>query len=463
VSGSSAGRAGGSIGFLRPTRRDFKRVLKLALPVALVQVGLMSMGVVDTLMVGRVSAADLAGVALGNLYAFTFAVFGVGFLMALDPLVSQAVGAGDVEGAARSVQRGLFLGVGLAALASLALLPAPAVFRLLGQSPEVIPLAAGYVRWSIPGMTGFFLFILFRQTLQALGRMAPLLWVTLSANLLNVFLNWVLIWGNLGFPRLGAVGSAMGTSLARWFLALALLAAAGPVLWPLLRPIRPGVFDVRPLLRMFRIGAPLGLQTSLEFGAFALTGIFMGWLGVAPMAAHQVALNLAAFTFMVPVGIAAAGAVRVGQEIGRRKPQSARRSAGAALLLGSIFMTGTAGLFLLFPDALGSVFTEDPEVRRLAALLIPIAGVFQVFDGLQAVAAGVLRGAGDTRVPAFVNLAGFWLVGIPLSLGLGFGLGWGAAGVWWGLAAALAVVAVLLLLRVARRMGRDLQRLDAEG
>jgi len=463
VSASSAGRVGASIGFLRPTRRDFKQVLRLAFPVALVQVGLMAMGVVDTLMVGRVSATDLAGVALGNLYAFTFAVFGVGFLMALDPLVSQAVGAGDREAAARAVQRGLFLGTGLAALASLGLLPAPLVFRFLGQSPEVIPLASGYVRWSIPGMLGFLLFVLFRQTLQALGRMAPLLWVTLSANLLNVFLNWVLIWGNLGFPRLGAIGSAMGTSLSRWFLALALLAVAGPALRPLLRPLRPGILRLRPLLQMIRIGAPLGLQTSLEFGAFALTGVFMGWLGVAPMAAHQVALNLAALTFMVPVGIAAAGAVRVGQEIGRRKPQSARRSAGAALLLGSFFMVGTALLFLLFPETLGGAFTQDVEVRRLAAMLIPIAGVFQVFDGLQAVAAGVLRGAGDTRVPAFVNLAGFWLVGIPLSWGLGFGLGWGAQGVWWGLAAALAVVAVLLLLRVSRRMGRDLQRLEAEG
>jgi len=447
---------------LRPTRRDLSRVVRLAVPVALVQVGMMAMGVVDTIMVGRVSPEDLAAVALGNLYFFTTAVFGMGLLMALDPLVAQAVGAGDDTAASRAVQRGLILSLALACITSLALVPATPVFRFLQQPTGVIPIAAGYAHWSIPGTLGFFLFVIFRQTLQAMGRVAPLLWTMLAANVVNAFLNWILIWGNLGAPRLGAVGSAMGSSLARWFMAMALLGVAWPLLRPYLRPWRPGLLTPGPLLRMVVIGAPIGLQSMLEFGAFALTGIFMGWLGTAPMAAHQVALNLAAFTFMVPLGIAAAGAVRVGQEIGRGEPDAARGAAGASLLLGFAFMSVTALVFLLFPGPLGRIYTEDAGVLALVTLLIPIAGVFQVFDGLQAVAAGVLRGAGDTRVPVLINLAGFWLVGLPLSLLLGFTFGHGPVGIWWGLAAGLAAVAVLLLSRVVVRMGRDLQRLTVD-
>ncbi|TVR56795.1 MAG: MATE family efflux transporter [Gemmatimonadales bacterium] len=447
---------------LRPTRRDLSRVVRLAVPVALVQVGMMAMGVVDTIMVGRVSPEDLAAVALGNLYFFTTAVFGMGLLMALDPLVAQAVGAGDETAAAKAVQRGLILSLVLACITSLALVPATPVFQFLQQPLGVIPIAAGYAHWSIPGTLGFFLFVIFRQTLQAMGRVAPLLWTVLAANGLNAFLNWILIWGNLGAPRLGAVGSAMGSSLARWFMAIALLGVAWPLLRPYLRPLRPGLLNPAPLLRMVVIGAPIGLQSMLEFGAFALTGIFMGWLGTAPMAAHQVALNLAAFTFMVPLGIAAAGAVRVGQEIGRGEPDAARGAAGASLLLGFAFMSVTALVLLLFPGPLGRIYTEDAAVLAMVTLLIPIAGVFQVFDGLQAVAAGILRGAGDTRVPVLINLAGFWLVGLPLSLLLGFTFGHGPVGIWWGLAAGLAVVAVLLLSRVVVRMGRDLQRLTVD-
>ncbi len=443
---------------LRPSRRDLVGVVHLALPVALVQVGMMAMGVVDTLMVGRVSAADLAAVALGNLYFFTTATFGMGLLMALDPLVAQAVGAGDRDASARAVQRGCLLALGLSVVTSLALLPAGAVFGWLRQPVEVIPIATGYALWSIPGTVGFFAFIVLRQALQAMGRVRPLLWVMGAANLVNAFLNWILIWGNLGAPRLGAVGSAMGTSLSRWFMALVLLGISWTLLRPHLRPFRPGVLAPAPFLRMLRLGVPIGLQSMLEFGAFGLTGVFMGWLGTAPMAAHQVALNLAAFTFMVPLGIAAAGAVRVGQEIGRGKPEAARRASGATLLLGLGFMMVTALLFLVFPGPLGRLYTGDPAVLALTSLLIPIAGVFQVFDGLQAVAAGVLRGAGDTRVPALLNLAGFWVVGLPLSLLLAFPLGMGPTGVWWGLAAGLLSVAVLLLIRVGVRMGRGLER-----
>jgi multidrug resistance protein, MATE family len=444
--------------FLRPTRKDLNGVLALAIPVVLVQVGLMAMGVVDTIMVGRVSPEDLAAVALGNLYFFTVGVFGMGVLMALDPLVSQALGAQDPEGAARAFQRGIVLAGLIGLLTSILLLPAEPIFSLLRQPEDVIPMARGYAWWTIPGALPFYGFIVLRQTLQGMARVTPILWTTLIANLLNVFLNWVLIWGNLGAPRLGAVGSAMASSASRWFMMLFLLAVAWPLLRGLLAPIRSGILSLAPLSRMLRLGTPIGVQFQFEFGAFALIGVFTGWIGVEAMAGHQIALNLASLTFMVPVGIASAGAVRVGRAVGAGDPAEARRAAGAALLLGFGFMLTMALSFLGFPGLFGRLYTDDPGVLDVVLLLLPIAGVFQVFDGLQAVSSGILRGIGDTRAPMWINLFGFWAVGIPLSLWFGFSLGGGVGGLWWGLAVGLLIVAIFLVRRVHVRMGRDLER-----
>jgi multidrug resistance protein, MATE family len=421
------------------------------------------MGVMDTLMVGRVSPEDLAAVALGNILFFMASVLGMGILMGLDPLVAQAAGAGDREGAARALQRGLVLSVGLTVLLALMLLPSGPLLRVARQPEAVVPIATSYVMASLPGIFPFLVFIVVRQTLQALGRVAPILWTALAANGLNFFLNWVLIWGNLGVPPLGAVGSAWASSLSRGFMALGLLAVSYPILKGYLRPRREGILEPRPLMRMLGLGLPIGLQFQMEFGAFALIGVFMGWFGTSVLAGHQVAITLASFTFMIPVGIAAAAAVRVGQEVGRESPEAARRSAGAALLMGIGFMVVTASVFLGMPGLLGRAFSPDPEVVAVVAVLLPIAGVFQVFDGLQAVAGGVLRGVGDTRAPMYANFLGFWVLGIPLSVWLAFRADWGPEGLWWGLALGLAVVAMILLARIRRRMGRELRRIQMEG
>lgn len=432
---------------------------RLAVPVALVQVGLMAMGVADTLMVGWVSPEDLAAVALGNLYFFIVAVFGMGLLMALDPLVAQAMGAGDGEAVARAVQRGMILAVALGVLAAVLLMPAAFLFAWARQPAEVIPLAAGYAWWSVPGTLPFYGFVVLRQALQGMARVRPVLWTILLANGLNVFLNWLLIWGNLGVPRLGAVGSAMGTSIARWAMFFFLLAVAWPLLRSYLFPIRSRILAWQPFSGMVRLGAPVGFQFQLEYGAFAAIGLLAGWIGTHAMAAHQIALNLASFTFMVPMGISAAAAVRVGQAVGQGEPDGARRAAGASMILGMGFMVMTAGFFLLFPQILGGLYTQDPMVLALVVLLIPIAGFFQVVDGLQAVAVGVLRGIGDTRGPMWINIAGFWGLGIPLSLFLAFGLDWGTTGLWWGIAIGLSGVAFLLLFRVRNRLGQALSRI----
>jgi multidrug resistance protein, MATE family len=434
----------------------------LALPVVVVQVGLMAMGVADTIMVGHVSATALAAVALGNVYFFAVIVFGMGTLMALDPLVAQAVGAGDEPATARAVQRGLLLALVLAVPIMLALLPAIPVLTFLQQPPEVVPLAAGYARASVPGVLPFLGFVVLRQSLQAMGRLQPIVLTIIAANLVNVVLNWVLIFGHFGLPPGGAVGSAWASSLSRWFMALALLAVGWSVLRPLLHPIRPRAFDLRPLVRVLRLGAPIGAQQQLEFGAFGVIGLLMGLLGTREMAGHQIALNLASLTFMVPLGVSAAAAVLVGQAVGRGDDGAARRSAGAALICGTAFMTASALVFMSVPALLAGIYTSDPGVAAIAAVLIPIAAIFQLFDGWQVVSIGVLRGVGDTRTPMVVNVLGFWLLGIPISIWLGFRTDYGPEGLWLGLVAGLIVVSVILLARVRRRLHRSLRRVHVD-
>jgi len=434
-------------------------MIRLALPVAAVQLGIMAMGVTDTIMVGHVSPAALASTALGNLYFFIAGIFGQGTLMALDPVVSQAVGARDDEAITRALQRGLLLALALTIVTCATFIPVRAVLALLDQPAEVIPDAATYVHVAIPGVFPFYAFIVFRQSLQALGRVAPVLWTVLAANLLNAGLNWVFIFGNLGSPPMGVGGSSLATSISRWAMALVLLAIAGNDIRHRLKPWRAESGSIAPLMRMLRLGIPIGLQYLLEYGAFAAAALLMGVLGTTQMAAHQIAINLASFTFMVPLGVSTATAVMVGHAIGAGDEAQARRSAIAGIMSGTAFMVLSALAFRLFPGALARAYTGDATVVALAATLIPIAGVFQVFDGVQAVAAGVLRGIGDTHAPAIINVVGFWLIGLPVSWWLAFREGGGAVGLWWGIVVGLAAVALILLGRVRVRLGRTMRRI----
>jgi MATE family multidrug resistance protein len=439
-------------------RATARALLRLALPVTTVQVGMMMMGVVDTAMVGRVGAASLAAVALGSMYFFLISIFGLGVLMALDPVIAQGAGARDGEGVARGVQRGLLLASGLGIVASALHLPAAPVLALLSQPPDVVPIAGAYVRALIPGILPFFVFSVFRQSLQALHHTRELVIAIVAANLANVFLNWVLIFGHFGLPAMGALGAGIATSVTRWLMALGLLGAAWPLLRPLLVPVRAEIWERKPLLRILRIGLPIGVHHELEFGAFGITAILMGTLGTMQMAAHQIAINIASLTFMVPLGVGAAAAVLVGHAVGRGDDADARRAAVVSLGVGIAFMGSSAVVMLIVPAAIARLYTDLGPVLALATALIPIAGAFQVFDGIQVVSAGTLRGLGDTRVPMLVGFVGFWLIGLPVSVALAFGAGLGPLGLWWGLVAGLGCVALLLLARVNVRFRRNLDR-----
>ncbi len=448
--------------FRPPRRADLKALLTLALPVIVVQVGLMAMGVADTIMVGHVSPVALAAVALGNVYYFAAAVFGMGTLMALDPVVAQAMGAGDTEAAARGIQRGFVLAVLLCVPTTLILWPAHHVLAWLKQPAEVVPLAAEYARISIPGSLGLFAFTVLRQSLQAMHRVRPILITTVVANLLNILINWLLIYGHGGFPAMGAIGSAWSTMISRLFMAVMLLGLSWPVLRDYIAPFRPAALEPKPLARLFLLGAPIGAQHQLEYGVFALVGLLMGVLGTTQVAAHQVALNLASLTFMVPLGLSAAAAVVVGHAVGRGDRQAATNASSAALYVSVGFMGITATTFLVFPALLARAYTSAPDVLQVAVVLIPLAGVFQVFDGIQVTSIGLLRGLGDTRTPMVTGILGFWLLGLPVSLFLCFKLGLGPAGLWWGLVLGLVAVACFLVMRLRAKLQQPLRRVSVE-
>ena len=441
---------------------ELRATIRLALPLVLVQIGMMFMGVVDTVMVGHVSAIVLAAVALGNLYFFNAIVLGNGTLMVLDPIVAQAVGAHDNDAVTRAVQRGLLLAIGLSVVTALLVLPAHWLLVLTRQQPAIIPGTTSYLRISIPGALPFLVFIVFRQTLQALHRVAPIVWTIVGANLSNAGLNWVFVYGHLGSPALGASGSALATLVSRWLMAVALLALAWRDLAPHLVPWQRDTWRVAPLARLLRLGIPIGLQQLLESGAFGAIGLMMGMLGTNEMAGHQIAITLAALTFMVPLGVGSAGAVRVGRAVGARDQRRARLAARAAFLCGMGFMCVTALLFLTVPRLLAGFFTSEGAVIAIAGILIPVAGVFQIFDGAQAVGAGVLRGLGDTRAPLIGMIAGYWLIGLPVSLFLGFHTPLRAAGLWWGFVASLSIVAAFLAWRIRALFRRDIQRVVVE-
>jgi MATE family multidrug resistance protein len=446
-----------------PSRHDMRALVRLAVPIVAMQVGMMLMNVVDTIFVGHVSARELAAAALGGLYTIGLFNFALGVVWAVDPLVSQALGARDPAAAALGVQRGLVLAAVMGAIATLLCIPAEWVYRSLREPAEVIPRAVAFVHISAPSLTPMLLFVALRQSLQAMRRTNALVAVVVFSNLLNAGLDWVLVFGHWGLPAMGAPGSALATTITRFLGLFALLAIARRDLQPVLRPWRKEALATGPLLRTFRLGVPIGAQNSVEFTTFAAISVFAGWFGAEAVSGHQVAINLASLMFMVPLGIGSASSVLVGHAIGDQDMAHARRVAASALAVGTGYMVLSACVLLALPVVFASAYTSVPGVVAVAALLIPIAGVFQVFDGLQVVSAGVLRGAGDTRAPLVSNVLGFWLVGMPVSLWLGFRVGLGVVGLWWGFVAGLAAVAAFLVLRVRALLSRPVARISVEG
>jgi MATE family multidrug resistance protein len=446
----------------RPTRQELHRLAELAVPVTLVQLGLQGLGVADSMIVGRYSAAALAGIAIGSVYFFAIGSFGLGLLLGLEPLISQAVGAREPDAVARAFQRGLVLVAVMGTLSALSFVPSDRILRLIGQPPVIADIAGPYLRVQAPSIYAFLLFSLMRILLQARGIIRPIVIAIVAANVVNIVLCFALVFGGLGLPALGPIGAGIATTIARFVMVFGLIAGS----WSELRPLlawRRDTLVAGPMWRVLQLGAPVGAQIMLEFGVFAVIGLVMGNLGAVPMAAHQIAINIASLTYMVPLGVGTAGSVLVGRAIGAGDPAAARRVAVAALTCGVGFMALSAIVLVFAPGWIARAYTNDAATIAMASTLIPIAGVFQVFDGLQVVSIGVLRGTGDTRTPMIVNLVGYWCIGLPISLWFARSLHMGPRGLWWGIVVSLATVGLIVATRVRIRLGGNLERLRVEG
>lgn len=432
-------------------------MLRVAIPVVLAELGWMSMGVVDTIMVGPLGPSAIAAVGIGNSLHMAFAIFGMGLLLGLDTLVSQAFGARQTS----ACHRWLFHGVLLALLLTPPLMLACAAIYLsipvLGFHPEVRPLVEGYfavLLWSSPFLL---LYAALRRYLQGIHVVTPVMFALVSANLVNAGVNWALIYGHLGMPALGVPGAAWATLFARIYMCVVLLAAiVAHDRWRR-GDLSFAMYDGAWLRRLVQLGFPAASTVALEVGVFAAATALAGQLAPVAAASHQIALNIAALSFMVPLGLASAGAVRVGHAVGAKDPRRAAAAGWTAILLGVAFMAAAAALFLIAPRPLIGLFTRDKDVLALGSSLLFVAAVFQLFDGLQGVITGVLRGLGDTRTPMITNLAGHWFFGLPVGYSLCFVFGFGVIGLWIGLSTGL-IIAGAVLLYVWNRQIHALQR-----
>lgn len=437
--------------------REIKSTISLALPVVATQLAHISMGFVDTVMVGRLSSEALAGIALGNSIFFTTLMVAMGVVMAVGPMVSQAFGAGDREGVARSTRQGMWLGAMLTIPCMLIVYNIAPVLNLIVKEAETVALAQNYLRAIAWGVLPFLWFVGLRSFIEGVSRPRPATLISFVAVGLNIFANYVLMYGKLGMPRLGLVGTGWASTIVFWFMFLALALVSGrgaafgryEVLSHLRRP------DLQYLRELFRIGWPIGVSYGIEAGLFMITAVMMGVFGTVALAAHQIAIQCASITFMVPLGIGIAASVRVGQAAGRKDAAGARMAGLVGVGLGASFMAGAAIVFWTVPRTIVALYLnlDDPanaEVVSLAVSLLFVAAVFQLFDGVQVSAAGALRGLKDTRIPMLIGFVSYWLVGLSTGYAFGFGLDLGPVGLWWGLVQGLLFAAILLSWRFWR-------------
>lgn len=447
---------------------ESRLTLRLAVPLMIGQLSQMLLGVADTVMVGRLGVTELAALTFANSLFHVPFVFGIGILTAVSVATSNSRGANDPPGARGSCRHGIYLaaviGLGLFAVSWLVSMR----LELFGQPPNVSDRTAVYFRILMASLVPALASIALKNHADALNRPWTPFWISLGGVILNIGLNWVMIFGKLGCPPLGFEGAAWATLIARTaiLVTLAVWMTRSPDLreWMPRRWLRkPDLADIR---RLLAVGLPASVQMLCEVSAFSVAGLMMGRFGPQAMAAHQIAITLAGTAFMIPLGLSMALTVRIGEAAGAGEFHRLRPVAISGWLLVVAYALLAATCFLGFGDRLASLFTEAPGVIELSAGLLVIVGVFQLVDGLQVGSSAMLRGLQDARVPALMGFVSYWIIGLPMSVGLAFGLHLGARGVWWGLAAGLFTACVTLCPRLwkqTRPVSPRAQPADASG
>lgn len=433
------------MGFLRHVRETFI----LSIPIIIGHLGHMMMAVTDNVMVGRIGSVSLAAAGLSNVLFFLILVMGLGISVAITPLVAQAHGAGEIKECGLVLRQGLIVTLVSGLVLFLITLVLADSLDYLDQPQAVVESAKVYMR--ILGFSIFpmMVFQSYKQFAEGLSITKSAMVITLLANIVNVFANWMFIFGHLGAPAMGLAGAGLGTLLSRMFMAVAM--AVVVMKSPYLKKFEPfgSRFHIHVVMikKLLRIGIPAGFQYVFEVSSFAGASVLTGWIGTKELAAHQIALNLSSISYMFSLGVSAAATVRVGTTFGKKDIKSTRMAGFAAIALICLFMIFFATIFIGFRFVLPGFYISENDVIVIASQILIIAGVFQVSDGIQAVSAGMLRGVMDVNIPTVITFMAYWVIGIPVGYVLGIRIHQGVTGVWIGLLTGLTASAVMMLVR----------------
>ncbi|MFB9864966.1 MATE family efflux transporter [Rufibacter immobilis] len=430
-------------------REHYKSTFWLAYPVVLSQLGHILVSVADSVMAGRIGTLQLAAASLGNSIFTITLVFGLGISFSITPLVARADGRKNHTRIALVLLNGLFLNTIMGVLLFLAFWGLSPLIAYLNQPEEVVRLAIPYVNILFLSMVPLMVFQAFKQFAEGLSLTKQSMYISILANVLNVGLNYVLIYGKLGMPALGLNGAAWATLISRVIMAImmGMFVFMAPRFARYRHYLRFQSISWTHIVRMLKIGFPISLQMIFEMGAFSFSAVMIGWVGAMELAAHQIALNIASVTYMMASGISAAATIRVGKLRGSGDLEGTKTAGYSSLIMGVVFMATSATLIILCKDLIPHLYVKDEMVHALAAQLLIIAAVFQLSDGVQVVGLGALRGLEDVKVPSMISLFSYWLIALPVGYALGFWLGMGAIGIWLGLFTGLTIAAVLLFFR----------------
>lgn len=434
----------------------FKITFTLAFPVVLSQLGQVLVGVADSMMVGRMGAVPLAAASLGNSIFFVILMFGMGISMGITPLVSVAEGKGKFKRIGHLFQHGLWINIITAVLLTFVVIGLSQGLNFLNQPEEVVTLTIPYLYIITASLFPFMIFQSFKQLAEGISQTKQAMYVTIFCNVVNVFLNWLLIYGNLGAPEMGLNGAGIATLISRVLM---------PIMMGLyvMRSKRYSVFNLQLglgklrfllLNRILKIGVPTGFQYIFEVSAFSAAAIMMGWIGVNALAAHQIAINLASVSYMMVSGLSTAGMIRVSNQIGRNNFKTMREAGMVVFGMALVFMAITGLIFIVMRSYLPTLYIDNDEVIAMSASLLIIAGMFQLSDGIQVAGLGVLRGMEDVKFPTLITLVAYWVIGLPLGYFLAFELGLAEKGIWYGLLIGLSITAVVLFYRFNKLSNR---------
>jgi len=429
------------------------RTITLSIPIIIGQLGHMAMGIVDNVMIGQLGAIHLAAASLTNAVFVQFMILGVGLSFALSPLVAAVNQAGKEKEVASLLHHTGLINIVVGIILLLLLEASIAILPHLDQEERVIRLAEPYIQIISFSILPIMFFQTYRQFADGLSYVRPAMYITVSAVAINTFFNWIFIYGNWGAPKLELVGAGIATFGSRLFMALSMFAYVR--FNNRFKKYDPHHFSLKihkeQIFKILRIGIPSSLQTSVEVFAFTSVAVIIGWIGAYQLAAHQISLTLAAFTFMFAMGISQASAIRVGTEFGKHDSLNASRAGFAAILLSASVMAVNGLIFIMFRYKLAGFFVDNNQVVEMAATLLIIAAAFQIFDGVQAVGVGILRGIQDVTIPTIIVFVAYWILSIPVGYVLGIRLGFGVNGVWYGFVSGLGSAAIMLTWRFWRK------------